>query len=245
MNDTLNFIILAVAGSFIPAGVWLWFWLKEDAKHPEPQSLIVAVFFLGSLIIVPVYFLEQAVSQITGLSFAEDWLTLILIWAAIEELSKYVIFRTAISHRRQFDEPLDAMVYLITIALGFAAAENGLFMLSTFLGPGGDAAAFWFTGNLRFLGATLIHVVASAVVGYAVAVGFYSPAGDRRLGVLTGLITASLLHSLFNYFIIVTDEQSLIKVFILVWSGAILTLLFFERAKTIIRQPITITIKEP
>ncbi len=56
-----------------------------------------------------------------------------------------------------------------------------------------------------------------------------------------GLVTATLLHSLFNYFILVTNDENILKIFIFVWSGAILTLLFFERAKKIVCQPLAIT----
>jgi len=32
--------------------VWLWFWLKEDAKRPEPKRLLFAAFAAG-MIAVP------------------------------------------------------------------------------------------------------------------------------------------------------------------------------------------------
>lgn len=237
MTPNALIIVLAIAGGLLPALLWLWFWLREDRAHPEPKILIVTTFLLGALSIIPVYFIEQTVASFSGFTLTgQNWLNLILLWAFIEEGVKYLVARISVFRTSSFDEPIDAMIYLITIALGFAAAENALFMMSAFLGSGADAGAFWLTGNLRFIGATLIHVVSSAVVGSSIAIGFCHPA-KRREQLVLGLVTATLLHSLFNYFILVTNDENILKIFIFIWSGAILTLLFFERAKKIVCQP--------
>jgi len=30
----------AAAGGLFPSLAWLWFWLREEADHPEPRKLI-------------------------------------------------------------------------------------------------------------------------------------------------------------------------------------------------------------
>ena len=62
------------------------------------------------------------------------------------------------------------MVYLITVALGFAALETGLFLMEPL--SHGDISRGIITGNLRFMGAALIHTLSSAVVGYAIALSY-------------------------------------------------------------------------
>ena len=42
-------ILFALLGGVLPALLWLWFWLKEDKKRPEPRGLILLAFIAGML----------------------------------------------------------------------------------------------------------------------------------------------------------------------------------------------------
>ena len=60
----LKVVLFSLVGGILPALLWLWFWLKEDAKKPEPGSLIL-VAFLGGMIAVPFTIpFEQAIISI-------------------------------------------------------------------------------------------------------------------------------------------------------------------------------------
>ena len=48
----------------------------------------------------------------------------------IEELAKGIMLIAAVYHWREFDEPLDGLVYGVAIALGFATFENYLYLSS-------------------------------------------------------------------------------------------------------------------
>jgi RsiW-degrading membrane proteinase PrsW (M82 family) len=37
---------LAFIGGIIPSFLWLWFWLKEDKKNPEPKGVLTIVFII-------------------------------------------------------------------------------------------------------------------------------------------------------------------------------------------------------
>ena len=78
---------------------------------------------------------------------------LLLVWAAIEELVKFSAISLVALRSVYFDEPVDALIYMITVALGFAAIENSLFLLAPLLD--GDLTGSLLTGNLRYMGATL------------------------------------------------------------------------------------------
>ncbi len=120
---------------------------------------------------------------------------------------------------------------MVTVALGFAAAENTPFLLSPI---GGDSIAQTFiTGNLRFIGATLLHVLSSAVIGVALALSFYSSKRIKRHYMFYGVILACLLHSAFNFFILNTAEESLFRTFSFVWLGVIALLAILEYIKRI------------
>src|SRR5690606_23469764 len=131
------------------------------------------------------------------------------------------------------NEPIDPMIYTITAALGFAALENALFIL----GPLADDSltAGIITGNLRFVGASLLHVVSSAIVGAALSFSYYQSRLVRTAYVSCALVLAIFFHAAFNLFILHVENYGLAFAFGSVWAGVILILLAFEKAKTIAR----------
>jgi RsiW-degrading membrane proteinase PrsW (M82 family) len=148
--------------------------------------------------------------------------------ALIEETLKYAAVRFTVLKRSELDEPVDAMIYMVTAALGFAAIENVLFLIPAF--EGGFGHGIGLTAS-RFIGANLLHALSSGIVGYALARHLFSP--WRRHAVFAALIAASILHALFNYFIIIKDTipGALIFVVLLLILMAITVFVDFERLK--------------
>lgn len=224
----LSTVVYAAIGGIVPAIVWVWFWNKEDAKHPEPKQLIVAAFLVGMVSVAAVIPLQKmATAFLAGTA-------MVLAWAAIEEIMKFVLaYFTVLSHKAN-DEPIDPMIYMITVALGFAAAENTLFLINP-IAHGGVVESI-LTGNFRFLGATLLHVLSSSMVGLALGLAFYKRALAKFWYGLVGLILAVVLHGAFNFFILKSDGGGLMRVFAFVWLGLILLLIAFEHVKRITKQ---------
>lgn len=137
----------------------------------------------------------------------------------------------AVLWRHEDDEPIDPVIYMIAVALGFAALENTLFLLSPLAGS--TVLETIMTGNLRFVGATLLHVISSAAIGLALAVSFYKSRLAHGVYVICGLILASALHSGFNFLILSSPENQLFKTFAFVWVGVIVVLAAVEYAKRI------------
>ena len=216
-------LFLAFAGGIFPALLWLWFWLKEDGARPEPRGLILATFLAGMIAVIASLFIEQRIN-----AFGFGSLVTIFLWAATEEITKFGGAWIAALRRRENDEPVDSMMYLITAALGFAALENVLFII----GPlsGGNVIETLITGNLRFIGSTLLHIVSSAVIGIMLAFTFCELPHIKRFATIVGLFTAISLHTLFNFFILRSDNN-LFVVFSFVWIGVIILFLFFELIK--------------
>ncbi len=232
----LQGIAAAVAGGILPALAWLWFWRREDALHPEPRRLIALAFLSGMVtvaVVIPIErFVQPLIMDFTMPGFFLTGQTLVFTaWSFIEELMKFFAARITVLKRRENDEPIDSVIYMVAVALGFAAAENTLFLLSPL---GGDTFVQTFiTGNLRFIGATLLHVLSSAVIGVALALSFYASKRIKRRYMLYGVILACLLHSAFNFFILNTAEESLFRTFSFVWLGVIALLAVLEYIKRI------------
>ncbi len=226
-------IFFALAGGILPALLWLWFWLKEDS-HPEPRRILILTFLAGMIMAVVSLFLEQiaqwAISDFfSGFSPAFVTVFLLIVWAAIEETAKYRAAKKALK-LKTFDEPVDALIYLITAALGFAALENVLFLLKVFSDQ--SMVVGFITGNLRFLGATLLHLSASAIVGVSIAFSFFHKEKMGR-NVFWGLTLATALHALFNYLIIKSGGANLFKILVPLWLAVIVLMLVFEKIRNL------------
>ncbi len=232
---TFNQIIFSLLGGVLPALLWLWFWLKEDRMHPEPRRLLIMTFLGGMLMIAPALFLEQGAFWLLrtfGLDQVWGGLILLGFWAFIEEGLKYRAAQAIALNKRDFDEPVDALIYLITAALGFAALENVVFLTQVFSNYGFYSA--FITGNLRFLGATLLHLLSSAVIGGAIAFAYFHKENMKR-NIYWGVILATILHTLFNYFIIKSNGDNIFQIFIPYWILIIPLLLIFEKVKKLRR----------
>ncbi|MDO8481748.1 MAG: PrsW family intramembrane metalloprotease [bacterium] len=216
----------ALAGGIFPALAWLWFWRREDSQHPEPRRLIALAFFAGMVTVALVIPIQKYVA-----TFLSGTTIIYTVWSAIEEIMKYLAARFTVLRRREDDEPIDPVIYMVAVALGFAAIENALFLLSPLSGD--TVVQTIITGNLRSVGATLLHVLSSAVIGVALGLSFYKPKAQKRLYALGGVILAILLHSTFNFLILNTPEVHLLRTFEFVWLGLILVLAVLEYIKRI------------
>ncbi|MBI5400563.1 MAG: PrsW family intramembrane metalloprotease [Candidatus Yonathbacteria bacterium] len=201
---------IAIAGGIIPALVWLLFWLREDRRSPEPTGLIALSFFAGMAVVYFVLPLQKLV--VTGITPAMNLVNMlavklvfvppaeqtvqITLWAFIEEFAKYSTVFFIAFKSKFFDEPIDAVIYLLTAALGFAAMENILYIMKDITHI--STAQIFLDGNLRFIGATILHTVSSAFVGLAIAFSFYGSRFVKVIAIIAGLIGATLLHAYFN-----------------------------------------------
>lgn len=228
MFDAQN-IFYALLGAIIPALIWLFFWLMEDARHPEPRRLILRSFIFGMASVALVLPLQLSIDS----AFPGMTLTAITLWAGAEEILKFTAAFFGGLITRAYNEPVDAIIYLITAALGFVAAENFLFIL----GPlsNGEIVQSIITGNTRFIGASLLHVVASGLIGASIAFSYHKKVFTKTLVVFLALISATLFHIIFNILLLDYAEMGGIIAFSMVWVGVIVLFILFEKAKTIAR----------
>ncbi len=226
ITNIFHNIFLSLLAGMLPALLWLWFWLHEDRLHPEPWQMLLFSFVGGMVAVLIAIPLEEVVyhAPVSAVS-------IVIGWAAIEEILKflaayYIALRTSVN-----DEPVDTVIYLITAALGFAALENTLFLYPSI--ASGSAVVALFTANLRFIGATLLHLAASSSIGVALALSFYKPKSTRRKALFLGLAVAILLHSLFNLFIIQGTSSGVLITFSVVWLALIVLILLIEKIKRV------------
>ncbi len=217
--------ILAFLLGLIPALIWLWFWLKEDT-HPEPVRMITLSFLGGMLAVVFVLPLEQLVyNYFSGHNFIS-----FTLWAATEEVFKFLlVYFIALQNRAITNEPVDDIIYLIISALGFVTFENTLFLIDPV--RSGNLVDTLISSNLRFIGASLLHIISSGTIGIFMAFSFYKSLWRKRMYFIFGILLAIVLHTAFNLFIISDTHINIFLIFGCVWLGIIVLLLFFEKVK--------------
>ncbi len=223
-------LFIAFLGGVLPALLWLTFWLLEDRREPEPKRYIFFCFLAGMLSVILALGIEK-LAQASAISwgYAPTGPLVLFLWALTEESLKFGAAYLVALRAKVFDEPLDAIIYLVTAALGFSAAENMLFLLHPI--EQGNILQTILTGDLRFIGASLLHILASATIGVMLALAFYQPARVRRLAALGGVILAVMLHTLFNFFILGSGSGATFWIFLVIWLGIIVVLLMAERVK--------------
>lgn len=227
INYPLATILTSLLGGVIPALLWLWFWRKEDRLHPEPRTRISLAFLAGMAAVFLVLPVEKLIFSI---NFSEISFLTILLWATVEELFKYGASYFAALKDSVVDEPIDPIIYLITAALGFSALENALFLSNLI-----DLRLFFdsiVTGNSRFIGATLLHVVSSAAIGVMMGLSFYKQAWLKRIFLFTGILISITLHTIFNL-LIIKFESNTFLVFSGVWTLVIVLIVLLEKIKRV------------
>ncbi len=215
---------LAFLGGIIPSLLWLWFWLKEDKKNPEPKRLLTIIFIMGMIAVICVLPIQKFIQAHVNSS---NWQ--LILWASAEEIIKYLAVMIILYKTTYANEPVDWPIYLITTALGFAALENALFLVKP-LSVGGNTVGL-LTGQLRFLGSTLLHTVSSGILGIALGISLHIKGLKKNWYAVVGLVLAIALHSVFNFFIIRNSGSDFLKVFAFLWVVTIIVMLLFEKVR--------------
>lgn len=230
--ENYPFLVAFILG-IIPAMIWLWFWLKED-YHPEPAKMLTLAFLGGIVTVILVLPLQKIVYDY----LLDQKILSFTLWAGIEEILKFVVAYFIVLKRKVVDEPVDDIIYLIVAALGFVTFENTLFLNE--LIKGGDFVGTLINGNMRFIGASLIHIISSATIGVMLALSFYKSKRDRILYTIFGIFMSILLHTSFNLFIISEVPGNIFFIFGMVWIGIVILLLLFEKIKHLKKEEINI-----
>jgi len=192
--------------------------------HPEPKKTILKVFLLGALATIPTLFIQIWLSEsliqgqylaslylpeIAGyLPFLFKLLKWFIVIALTEEIFKYLVVRLTVYQDGVLDEPLDVMLYMVVAALGFAALENILYLFAPISGVASFDQIIKTTltiSFIRFVGATFLHTLCSALVGYFLVKSLFDSKKHLRFAAM-GILLATLLHGLYNFSIMTLKE---------------------------------------
>jgi RsiW-degrading membrane proteinase PrsW (M82 family) len=201
----------------IPGMIWLWIIYRTDWYEPEPKRLVLATFALGIVAIVPAFgaerlagmgypflaYIEQAAA--TGISAPLPMaIGCFLVIGPCEEIAKFLAVRLFVYRHKEFNEPLDGIIYAAAAALGFASLENVLYVIDWHTGH-----VQWGALGIRSLLALPGHVIFATTWGYALGRQKF----DASYRVWPMVALAALLHGLYDFLLMYRPTQPLILLY--------------------------------
>lgn len=193
--------LLAAAMACIPAIFWLGFFYVMDRHEPEPKQLVIGVCVLGALVAGPLseFIQYQAVPPLAlethGLSaFSGDRiLYAVLVTGLAQEMCKYAVVRYTVYMSREFDEPMDGIIYMMACGTGFAVWVN----YHEFSGQG--HSVHLSTATAQAVVTTLAHASFAGALGYIMGRAKFSRRSAPVRGILLfgGLLGAAVLNGQF------------------------------------------------
>jgi len=170
------------------------YFYKKDIHEPEPVEKVRKVLLWGALVSVLAVLLELPLQYAVQHTFAAGSLSLaffnaFLVAATVEELCKYLVVRKTIYDDPEFNEPYDGIVYCVAASLGFAIAENILYVLS-----GGIGVAI-----LRALLSVPAHALFGVFLGYFMGLSKFAEPSRRLRFHMVGLVIAIATHGLYDF----------------------------------------------
>ena len=180
--------------TILPSLLIVTFFVKSD-KFPEPTSQIIKVFMYGLFLCIPAYLINTELGNIyanTGIS--EALISSFLSAAPVEEVLKFTVLYSLVYKMKDFNEPIDGIVYGVSVSLGFATLENiyYVYVLSDYFGTTSQGLAI-----LRSFSAIPAHGIFGATMGYFfMKYTFIKKENNLALC----MIVPILLHGAYNYF---------------------------------------------
>jgi protease PrsW len=190
-----------IALAAAPSALWLGYFRSQDSQEAEPMPLVLVLYLGGALVAGPAatFAIDQAIAPDVAAGpefapFAGDRLvTAFLVVAVAQELCKYAVVRYTVYSLPDLGNPVDGLVYMTAVGLGFATYRGHLHLAELH----GDVLLSVAAG--RVVVTTLAHACFAAVLGLAIGWAKFSPRTPwrRSLILLAGLLGAVALNGVF------------------------------------------------
>ena len=188
------FLLIALAVAPCLA-VGLFVYLK-DKYEKEPLKLLAALFAYGFLVTIPVAIIQNilyrfgfGVSELLSPVAAKAFVSAGLV----EEGGKLAVLMAFVYRSADFNEPFDGIVYAVMISMGFATAENLLYVIE-----GGFSV-----GLVRIFTAIPAHASFGVVMGFYVGRSKFT--APKILFIAAGYAGAVLLHGAYDFFLMMGE----------------------------------------
>jgi protease PrsW len=178
-----------IVSALVPSLLLIWFFHARDL-YPEPQRVVWATFGLGVFTIPWAIGIELAIAAAIKHvkdPFLAGSLDGFVCAGMTEEVLKYLVVVYYCMRHKEFDEPMDGIVYGSVASLGFATLENFFYVVK-----GGEMVAIF-----RAFTAVPGHAFMGAIMGYFVGQAKFTPAKRKSL-MVKALVIPMLLHGAYD-----------------------------------------------
>lgn len=186
------------SGIIAPALFWILYFYYKDRDRPEPLFSLGLSYILGivsAFACIQFYMILPLLGIPGDMSFIlERHEPIYLLYSIgaigfVEEVFKLIPFLFIIIKLKSFDEKIDGIIYASVVALGFASFENFYYLRIL--------DGFELFG--RAFASPLLHTIFSSIWGYSIGFAWIKRKSLLRPTII-GLIAASVLHGLFDFF---------------------------------------------
>lgn len=190
-------ILAAVVPTLIYTIVLWWF----DRYEKEPLPLLTVAFFWGAIPAVIVALVLELIAgvplSVLGAASAEV-IGSSAVAPFVEEIAKgMILFALYLVFYKEFDSPIDGIIYGALVGHGFAMTENLLYFLGAW--ASGGWASWSAVVILRSIVFGLNHAFFSSLTGLGLYLARTSkPFFLRALFAVLGLSAAMLFHAIHN-----------------------------------------------
>ncbi|MEJ1236722.1 PrsW family glutamic-type intramembrane protease [Chryseolinea sp. T2] len=202
------FALLSLA--FAPGIAIALYVYLHDRHEREPLWLLTLSFAYGAFSTLLTLVFRAPVSLLIdylGNVGVRDFVGAYFKIALIEEFSKFILLRFVLYYNRNFNESFDGIVYAIMVGMGFATAENLVYVYQYGL-P---------TGVVRMFTAVPAHAVFAVLMGYFLGKAKFTHRHTMTYSVLA-LFSAALFHGSYDYFWFISFIPG-------IWIGALVSLI--------------------
>lgn len=193
---------------FAPGLLWLWWVCSKDDWEPEPAHHVLAAFTWGVLSAIAVVFWRPAFEGLLPqlAPRADALVDAFVVTAFFEEFAKASVLVVGCSWFREWDEPIDGIVYGAAVGLGFASFENVVY-----LSIGGATSVVL----VRAFTATLVHATCTACVGFLLGLGKSRSRWRALTACVLALALATLAHGTYDALLSATRASALVSLLVL------------------------------
>lgn len=234
MRDNVPMIELTMLlPVLLPALFWAGYHNHKDRHLPEPARHLVVALLLGAGAAVLAKGLYVGLGMV-GLRYDAFELAAtspvgllvyaLLVIGPLEEFAKLLPFLVVILRFREFDEPIDGIIYASFVGLGFAAAEN-LYYLQ-FLTP--------LEAVARGFASPVVHMLFASIWGYQVGLAHVQ---GTSIGVaaMRGFAISAILHGVYDFIVLYNSAFALpvaaaVIVSVWIWRLKVLEAMHLEAA---------------
>lgn len=205
MDDHYYYLLCA---AIAPVIAGLGYIFAKDRYNKEPLGMLVRAFFCGVISIFPICIVEGILSLFlvensdqSSVFFNSFW-NAFIVAACTEESFKLYFLRKLIWKSREFDERFDGIVYGVFVSLGFAAAENIMYVLGSLSEEGVFAAYYTSVGRAIF--SIPCHFFCGVILGYYLSIAKFEVANqndDVATGsvIFKGLFYSIIFHGIYDF----------------------------------------------